>query len=254
MSYGVGFPSKDSLADPEAATVFDPVRGSRALRSAEDDHRVAVHESGHATVARLLGVEVGGVAIESNGSFGGAVYGLGFFEKFCDDTDDLTGFEFCTKVKPLMPLPGESRDGAVADVHMHSLNRLIEVVAGSVAETMLLGNAWPAESDRAQAQSFANLICSSPESTAALIALAESMCRDLLEPHLHVVTALAAALRIERVMDGAGIDQVIATALAKASVEEECCRRADWRGRSENAAAFRVEKRASPPPHAATKC
>jgi hypothetical protein len=243
MSSGVGV--HDSLADvPEAATVFSPVRGGRALhdRSAEYDHRVAVHESGHATVARLLGVEVGGVTIESNGAFSGAVYGLGFFEKFCDDTDDLTGFEFCAKVKSVMPLPGESRDGAVADVHMHSLNRLTEVVAGSVAERLLLGDAWPAQSDAAQAQSFANLICSSPESATALIALAESMCRDLLEPHLHVVTALAAALRTERVMDGARIDQVMAEAMAARDARVERARRADWRERMERAASFQCER------------
>jgi hypothetical protein len=207
-------------------------------RTRSDDIRISTHESGHATVARLLGVEVGGVTVESNGAFGGAVYGLGFFEKFCDDTDDLTGFEFCAKVKPVMPLPGESRDGAVADVHMHSLNRLIEVCAGSVAERLLLGDAWPAQSDAAQAQSFANLICSSSESAAALLALAESMCRDLLEPHMHVVTALAAALRIERVMDGARIDQVISVAMATHDAQVERQRRADWRKRAANAATF----------------
>jgi hypothetical protein len=243
MSSGVvGVP--DSLADvTEAATATSLVDCSgRALRSEADDIRISIHESGHVTVARLLNVSVGGATIESNGSFGGMVYGLGFFEKFTDDTDDLTGFEFCAKVKPIMPLPGESRDGAVADVHMHSLNRLTEVVAGSLAERLLLGDAWPAQSDAAQAQSFANLICSSPESAAALIALAESMARDLLEPHLHVVTALAAALRAERVMDGTRIDQVIARAMAARDAQIEGQRRIDMRERTERAARFQCER------------
>ena len=137
-----------------------------------------------------------------------------------------------------MPLPGESRDGAIADIHMHSLNRLTEVVAGSVAETMLLGDAWPAQSDKAQAQSFANLICSSPESAAALIALAESMCRDLLEPHLQVVTAVAAALRRERGMDGERVDACIVVALTKRAIADEHQRREDWARRIESAKAF----------------
>jgi len=107
---------------------------------------------------------------------------------------------------------------------------------------MLLGNAWPAESDKAQAQSFANLICSSSESAAALIGLAESMCCDLLEPHMHVVTALAAVLRIERVMDGTRIDQVISEAMQARDVQVERARRTDMRNRAANAATFVNER------------
>jgi hypothetical protein len=246
------------LADAgSAATVFDPVRGGRALhdRSAEDDYRIAIHESGHAVCARLLGVEVGGVTIEPTGEFSGLVFGLGFFERYADAATDISGFEFAARMKPMLPRPGETRDDAAANILMHATNRTVEVAAGTIAETMLLdGPPWPAPHDRAQEASFANLICTTPESAAAFIALAESMCRDLLTPYLHVVAALAAALRVERVMDGTRIDQVIATALASASVEEERCRRADWRRRCESAATFWVEKRASPPPHAATKC
>jgi hypothetical protein len=230
-----------SLADPEAATVFDPVRGGRALhdRSAEDDHRVAVHESGHAVCARLLGIELGGVTIEPTGEFGGMVFGLNFSERFADDTLDVSGLEFAAKMKPMMPRPGETRDDASAGILMHSTNRTVEIVAGSIAETMLLdGPPWPAPHDRVQEASFANLICTTPESAAAFIRLAEAQCRDLLEPHLHVVAELAAALRIERTMTGERVDEVIAAALAKVSVEEERARRAQWRAVEEGARRF----------------
>jgi hypothetical protein len=246
VSFGDGVP-KISLASPEGAAIAAyPVSDGRAShgRTPEDDYRIAVHESGHATVARLLNVALGGMTIESNGSFGGMVYGLGFFERFCDDTDDLTGFEFCERMRPLMPLPGESRDGDVADIVQHSLDRLTEIVAGSLAEELLLsGDPWPAQHDRAQAQSFSGLICTSPESAAAFIRLAEAMCRDLLEPHLHVVAELAAALRIERAMTGERVDQVIAEAMAEQDARAECQRRADWRQRMERAASFACEVR-----------
>jgi hypothetical protein len=167
------------------------------------------------------------------------VFGLGFFERYADAATDISGFEFAARMKPMLPRPGEARDDAAANILMHATNRTIEVAAGTIAEAMLLeGPPWPAPHDRAQEASFANLICTTPESAAAFIRLAEAQCRDLLEPHLHVVASLADALRVRRSMTGSEVDQLIAAALASASVEQECRRRDDWRRRCENAATF----------------
>jgi hypothetical protein len=240
MSSSAGVP-KISLAGAGSAAIAaaNPVCCDGRTRSEADDIRISIHEAGHATVARLLGVELGGVTIEAAGPFGGMVYGLDFFEKYADDTADISASAFCQKMSVLVPRPGEVRDETVANIYMHSLNRLTEIVAGTLAEKLLVpGEPWPAEHDKAQAESFANLICMSPESAAAFIALAKSMCADFLKPHLGIVTTLAEALRIERVMDGKRVDEVIAAALAKASVEEERARRAQWRAVEEGARRF----------------
>jgi hypothetical protein len=72
-------------------------------------------------------------------------------------------------IRPVMPNPGESRE-AVADVFLHVHSRVIELVAGSVAEALFLpGDPWPADSDRAHERALASLICMSPESIEAFI-------------------------------------------------------------------------------------
>jgi|SRR5271157_5709498 len=49
-------------------------------RAAETDQRIAVHESGHAIAARLLGNPLGGATInpDPNGKYGGLVWGPGY--------------------------------------------------------------------------------------------------------------------------------------------------------------------------------
>jgi hypothetical protein len=233
MSSGVGF--EDSLPSPDgAATVTSPVDpGGRALhgRSSADDYRVAVHEASHAVVARLLGVSLGGVSCDPDpsGKFSGLTWGLKFFERYSDD-DDAEAPEFCERLRVLMPKAGESREGDVADIVQHAINRVIEIAAGSLGERMLLeGPPWAAPHDRMQETAFARLLCSTPQAAEAFVRFCEAQCRDLLEPHLHIIAQLAAALRVRRALTGEEVDQVITVALAKASVEEERARRAQWR-------------------------
>jgi hypothetical protein len=58
----------------------------------------------------------------------------------------------------------------VADICMHVPTRVVELVAGSVAEALFLpGQPWAAVSDRMQERALASLICSSPESIEAFI-------------------------------------------------------------------------------------
>jgi hypothetical protein len=241
----IGVP-KDSFTDVPlegAATVTRPVDpGGRALhgRSSTDDFRVAVHEASHAVAARLLGVSLGGVSCDPDpsGRFSGLTWGLRFFEGYADNDIDEAP-EFCTKLAALMPKAGESRDGDVADIMQHAINRVIEIAAGSLGETMLLpAPAWQAPHDRMQETAFARLLCSTPQAAEAFVKFCEAQARDLLAPHLSIVAELAARLRVERTMDGSRVDEVIAEAMAERDAQIEHARRTDMRSRAANAALF----------------
>jgi hypothetical protein len=240
VSFGDGVP-KISLASPNGAAIAAlPVACDGRTRSEADDIRISTHEAAHCVAARLLGVPLGGVSCDPDpsGKFSGLTWGLKFFEHYGDDADDA---EACERLASLMPKAGESRDGDVADIHMQAVNRVIEIAAGSLGEAMLLeGLAWSAPHDRAQETAFARLLCSTPQAAEAFVQFCTAQARDLLTPYLAIVTELANVLRARRTLSGAEVDQVIAAALASASVEQEHRRRADWRRRCESAATFRA--------------
>jgi hypothetical protein len=137
-----------------------------------------------------------------------------------------------------MPGPGESRDG-VADVFMHVHTRVVELVAGSVAEALFLpGEPWPADSDRAQERALASLICSSPESIEAFIDFCMAEAAALLRPREHIARALTAELLVRRTMTGDEVDEVIMQAVTAKAAADEHARRAAWQRAEESAASF----------------
>jgi hypothetical protein len=141
-------------------------------------------------------------------------------------------------IRPVMPNPGESRE-AVADVFLHVHSRVIELVAGSVAEALFLpGDPWPADSDRAHERALASLICMSPESIEAFIDFCTAEAATLLRPREHIVRALTKELLIRRTMIGTEVDEVIAAAVAREALTAEQVRRADWNERQQSAARF----------------
>ena len=138
----------------------------------------------------------------------------------------------------MMPGPGESR-AAVADVFMHVHTRIVELVAGSVAEGLFLpGETYPADSDRAQERALASLVCSSPDSIEAFIDFCMAEAAALLRPHEHVARALTAELLIRRTMTGDEVDAVIAAAVAAKAAAHERERRSDWARICANASTF----------------
>ncbi|UPK39075.1 hypothetical protein IVB18_18665 [Bradyrhizobium sp. 186] len=212
-------------------------------RSAEDDKRISVHESGHALAARLLGKPLGGATIapDPNGNYGGLVWGPRHRVAYGkhDDRDDVP--ELCDTLRDLMPQDGEPRDAA-ADVYLHVLNRCIELVAASVAERMLLdGEPVPSVSDIEHTIKYASMICRSAEAVERFIRLCETMADDLLRPHRDVLGALAAALRIRRTLDGTEIDKIIWDFEAHKALAAEHRRRADWRKAEVEAERFRAQ-------------
>jgi hypothetical protein len=210
-------------------------------RSADDDERIALHEiGGHALVGRLLGQPIGGVSCESADSDGhsGLCWGPEFRRSRFDGggVDDTEAFS--EKLRPLMPALGESRADA-ADIFLHVHTRIVELVAGSVAEAMFLpGEPWYAVDDRRQELALASLITSSDESAQAFVDACMLEAAALLRPREHIARALTAELLERRTMTGKEIDAVIIEAVAAKAREDEKQRQLDWRRREESAAQF----------------
>jgi hypothetical protein len=126
----------------------------------------------------------------------------------------------------------------VADVFQSVLDACTELMAGEVAEKMLLeGPAAFASDDRRQVGELAALICKSPRAVEAFIAFCEQQAADLLSEHVTVMMSLQIVL----IMTGDEIDRAIATVLAGQAAAVESIRRARWQRVVENAASFEAE-------------
>jgi hypothetical protein len=154
-----------------------------------------------------------------------------------DDTHEGVP-QLCDKLRDLMPQDGEPRSDA-ADVHLHALNRCIELVAASVAERMLLpGEPVPSVSDVEQAVGLASLCCKSAEAVERFLAFCEQQAHDLLFPHGDIEIALSTLLRIKRTLQGPEIDKIISDVQARKAVAIEGERRKQWQLTVANSRAF----------------
>jgi hypothetical protein len=205
-----------------------------AGRSAADDWRISLHESGHCVVGRALGSEVGGVTIIPSGNYGGLTWGPLHVRSEFDGSpaDEIVVPDLCDKIGPLMPGPGESRS-EVVDIFSHVHIRVVELCAGTASESVFLDDQpWNALSDIRHARALAGLICSSEAAIDAYLLFGLAEAKALVVQHRAAVLAIAEALMIERTLDSAEqIDTIIANAPGLA-------RRADWLRVLENAATF----------------
>jgi hypothetical protein len=249
--HAVHSPACVEPSQPVAAAHGDDGREDQP-RSAADDERVALHEiGGHALVGRLLGCEVGGCTCEPGPDFGGLTWGPAHDRRAKFSSQDAASI--CAIIGPAMPAPGEKRDNVV-DVFMHVHTRVVELVAGSVAEALFLpGEPWPADSDRAQERALASLICSSPESIEAFIDFCMAEAAALLRPREHIVRALTDELRNRRTMTGIEVNETIARAVAAKAADAEMRRRREWRQREESARAFLADVSLARPVSAAAR-
>jgi hypothetical protein len=216
-------------------------------RTEDEDHRISVHEAGHAIAARLLGHPLGGATVDPdpNGKYGGLVWGpeharskTTHASHFGGDAvaDDVPGL--CDKLRSVMPKDGEPRADA-ADVYLHALNRCIELTAAGVAESMLLpGEPVPSISDLEHSIKYAQLVCKSPNAVESFITLAEQMADDLLRPYGYLLIVLSTVLRIRRTLNGEAIDNIIADTVARFELAAERATRRQWRQRIDNAGRF----------------
>jgi hypothetical protein len=157
------------------------------------------------------------------------------------DIDAIDASDIRKILQPLMPKAGEDRSEK-ADVYQSVLDAVTELMAGKVAEKMLLeGEASFAADDRRQAAELAALICKTPQAIEAFIVFSERQALDLLSEHVTVLMSLQIVLRIRRTMSGEEIDRAIATALAAEASAIERIRRKRWQRVIENAASFEAE-------------
>ena len=175
-----------------------------------DDFQIAVHESGHATVSRLLGLPVSGATIEFfDGHFGAT---------WADDAGLLAGGEtvenICRQLAPLLSDTGSRADIAIE--LLHAGDQVISLLAGPIAEELFCAERLPgSEHDEAEATCIARLICRSPASIAAYLEFCRTEVAALLADHRAVVLAIADGLIRHRTLNGEQI-----TTIAKAQHNE----------------------------------
>jgi len=172
---------------------------------------------------------LGGATVDPGPGYQGRVWGERHVEAFANGRSDASDVR--EALAPVMPQAGEDRS-ALSDVFGNVYAHCIELLAGRVAEHMLLDgkHAAPVD-DLRQARELAMLICSSEDAIATFIEHADVAARDLLMPYGDVVIALSTVLRIKRTLDGAEIDALIFDLQARKAAAVEGQRRTDWRNR-----------------------
>lgn len=210
-------------------------------RTHEQDRRVSVHEAGHAVCARLLGHDVGGVAVNPDTARGyeGLCWGVGHAEAFSEGRGDAADVR--DALAQQMPQAGEDRR-PLGDVFANVYAKCIEFLAGRAAERMVLdGEPVVPADDLRQARELALLICKTEEAIETFLAHCDVAARDLLMPYGDVVIVLATILRIKRTLDGAEIDEIIRGLEAQKALEAEHRRRSEWKRCEEAADWFRAQ-------------
>jgi hypothetical protein len=223
-----------------------PQAAAPSAEEPSDLYRTAVHESGHCIVARLFGVPVQFATTipDAELGFGGrAMIGFGPPANRTMGDNYLQVDEIARTVDQHMPREGESRAYA-AEWFVAVHDNAIQFLAGGAAEAVIFGraNERTSRSDYAKARRYAATICTSDSSASAFLDFAVCESAELIESHREVLLALAAELVERRELDGAEIDRVIATALARQARDREFVRRADWSGCTQRAAAFEKDR------------
>jgi hypothetical protein len=214
-----------------------------AGRSAEDDWRIALHESGHVVTHLVLGDEICGVTIVPDAECAGRTWGPQGVRAAAVTSDYGTAKAHQWNADSLSE-PGVSRNGDVRGVFSIVQAGVIAMMGGCAAEMLFLGD--PPKyifSDVPSANYIAGFVCRTKASVAAFIEHGYQESLALVEQHKTVVQAIAQALidHPKRTLNGAEIDAVIAPALAAQAAADEHKRRADWIAVLENANTFTAE-------------
>jgi hypothetical protein len=236
----VGVGNADNGSGHEEVDEYDTLLASLG-RSEEQDQRIAIHEIGHYLTNSLLGKSsISAVSITPGDGFEGICWGQQHSEAFVSPRSrDAASIR--ELLHPVMPDTGQDR-GGTADVFQSVLDACTELMAGIVAEKMLLeGGPSSGSDDFRQATELASLICKSPQAVMAFIGFCERQAFDLLSARVTLIMGLQIVLRIRRTMTGEELNRAIATILASEALAIERCRRADWRARELAANRFQIE-------------
>jgi hypothetical protein len=181
-----------------------------------------------------LGHEVGGVTIVPGADYGGLTWGP-LFDRSMLSTDNEVVPDLCAMIAASMPGFGEPRVNA-AEVFSHCHTRVVDLCAGTAAETILHPNCppWVAHSDIREARKTASMICTGEAAIDCYLAFGLAEAKALVIEHRAAVWAIAESLMVHRTLDSTQIDDIIAAAPERA-------RRAEWARVLENATEFVAE-------------
>jgi hypothetical protein len=237
----VGAGNADNGGGHEEVDEYDELLASLG-RTEEHDQRVAIHELGHVFVNRLIGnSSIDEVTINPGDGYDGLCRGARRAAFVSGGAIGVDARVIREVLQPLMPREGEDRR-AQSDVFQSVLDAVTELMAGEVAERMLLdGEPTSSGDDRRQGRELGALICKTPAAIDRLILFCEQQAYDLLAPYATVLMSMQIVLRIHRTMSGEEMDRAIATVVAGQTLAVEHIRRADWRKRELAAASFHAE-------------
>jgi hypothetical protein len=223
----------DLALPPSSATIDAAPVAAGSGRPPDDDRRIAIHEAAHALVARSFGRPLGGVTCDPIGNSSGLCWGQSYSIRFAADDD----IDVLDQIAALMPREGETHDDLVIS---HLWSSVVELTAGSEAELLHFGDAWPATSDRQDELRRASLVCSNEESAAAYIAACAAEARAILRQHEDVLLALTDALLESRTLTAEEVDAIISQTIALRQMAAERERRKCWYQTQLNAAVFKT--------------
>jgi ATP-dependent Zn protease len=210
-------------------------------RSAEYNRRIAIHEAGHAYMARCMGTELRSVSIIPGDGFEGRCLSTAYQSSLYEAPEDKTVeiVDLCERAQRLMPELGTGRVEA-AEFFQRATVLCIELVGGTVAEQILYPQVEPLPTlhDQIEAAAFAGLAVSSPRAVPAFLEYAKGEAAALINDHPDVAMAIADALVEHGILTGVEVDAVIAGAIAREDLNIENERRKRWAGVKISAARF----------------
>jgi hypothetical protein len=212
-------------------------------RTAERNRRIAGHEIGHALLMRVLSDRpIAFVEITRRDGFEGRACGADYEESH-RNLEDQTGIvlDGCARIEKMTPGLGSNRIES-AELYVKAQTMVIELVAGSIAESILFPDLPPlrAEHDKIEARAVAAIACASSRSVDAMLAYAECEAENLIRENLGAVVALVDALVDSKdgKLTGIEVDAVIVAAISHETLKVELKRRVEWTSAIANAAKF----------------
>jgi len=193
--------------DAKAAAGGSPLNaGRRSL-----DARIPAHEAGHCAAGKVLGQWMDGCTINFVNDGGRGHHSMTWSDA---DTDaERSVGDLCAALMQLMSGIGDDRSD-IANELLHAHHQVIALLAGQIAEELLIGEVLPGSSyDPVDARSIAALIVRTPAALDAYLSHCEEEARGLLVEHQGVVRAIACALIQKCTIFGDEIDATIRESL-----------------------------------------
>jgi hypothetical protein len=224
---GDSFPAALSV---RSAPASGAVRRNDAARAFLSDDRVSVHEAGHGVAGRACGLSIRLATIDpevAGEGRAGCVFGTPD-DYACKELQEFSDAPLFELVPPCADDFTTDELSFVAELRVKMYARIIQALAGTAAERLFFPDVTPmvATTDVQQAAALAKLIASDLKAAAALLDFARKDSARIVAAHRDQIAALADALIIERTLNGAAIDDILAG--VSPAMRAERARRKEW--------------------------